>query len=190
MVKPTEEIARLGLYNISPWDVPYTFVGPFSYGYVETLPMAFNDVSKGLKWFAESALPITAKGVSWSPNVRVRATGNVSIASELVDGASINGVTLQTGMLVFLGLQTDPAQNGIYTVVASGAASRAAHADDAAELALIAFLVTGGVEGSGEQWTLPLKEDEIVVGTTELDFVLFDFDSDGSLSAVIDGGNF
>lgn len=103
-------------------------------------------------------------------SIRVRSTGNVVIASALEDGDTLNGVTLATGDHVFLGSQTAPAENGIYTVVASGAASRATFADSAAELAYIAFLVTEGTVGAGERWTLPLASASITVGSTALNF--------------------
>lgn len=110
-------------------------------------------------------------GVRWTTqNVRVRSTGNVVVASALENGDTLNGVTLATGDVVFLGSQTDPAENGLYTVPASGAAIRAAFADSAAELAHIGFLISEGTVGAGERWTLPLDSDQITVGTTALDF--------------------
>jgi len=110
-------------------------------------------------------------GVKWNANtIRVRATGNVVIASALENGDTLNGVTLATGNHVFLGSQTAPAENGIYTVVASGAASRASFANSAAELERIGFLITEGTVGAGERWTLPLDAADITVGTTALTF--------------------
>src|SRR5690606_5071106 len=64
-------------------------------------------------------------------------------------------------------------ENGLYSVVAAGAASRAAGADSAAELAHIGFVVQEGTVGAGEQWTLALDAADITVGTTELDFSLY-----------------
>ncbi len=110
-------------------------------------------------------------GIRWTTNViRVRSTGNVAIATALENGDTLNGVTLATGNHVFLGSQTAPAENGIYTVVASGAASRATFADTAAELAYIGFLIAEGTVGAGERWTLSLASSAITVGTTALNF--------------------
>lgn len=112
-----------------------------------------------------------AVGLKWtSQAIRVRSTANVVIASALENGDTLNGVTLATGDHVFLGSQTAPAENGIYTVVASGAASRATFADAAAELAYIAFVIREGTVGAGERWTLPLASSAITVGTTSLVF--------------------
>lgn len=102
--------------------------------------------------------------------IRVRSTANVVLASALKNGDTLNGVTLATGDYVFLGSQTAPAENGIYTVVASGAASRATFADSAAELARVGFVIMAGTVGAGERWTLPLDAAAITVGTTALNF--------------------
>lgn len=112
-------------------------------------------------------------GIAWiSQTVRVRSTANVVIASALENGDTLNGVTLATGNHVFLGSQTAPAENGIYTVVASGAASRATFADSAAELSRIGFLISEGTAGAGERYTLPMAAADITVGTTALTFAL------------------
>lgn len=110
-------------------------------------------------------------GINWTAQViRVRSTGNVVIASALENGDTLNGVVLATGNHVFLGAQTAPAENGIYTVVASGAAGRATFADSAAELAYIGFLISEGTVGAGERYTLPLASSAITVGSTALTF--------------------
>ena len=44
------------------------------------------------------------------------ATGNINIATALNDGDVLNGVTLLNGDPVFLALQTNPAENGIWIV--------------------------------------------------------------------------
>lgn len=110
-------------------------------------------------------------GLRWTTNiVRTRSTANVVIATGLVNLTVLNGVTLATGNHVFLGSQTDTKENGLYTVVASGAAARATFADAAAELAYIAFRIAEGTVGTGESWTLPLAAASIVLGTTSLVF--------------------
>lgn len=114
---------------------------------------------------------LVAVGVNWiSQVVRVRSTGNIVLASGLVNGVTIDGVVVATGDNVFLGSQTTPAENGIYVVAASGAASRATFADTAAELSHIGFVLQAGTVGIGEQWTLPLASGAITVGTTALTF--------------------
>ena len=68
-------------------------------------------------------------GLSWKQPVRVASTANVAIATGLENGDSIDGVTLATGNRVLLKNQTAPEENGIYVVVASGAASRSSDMD-------------------------------------------------------------
>lgn len=126
----------------------------------------------------EAVEALATVGVKWTPNtIRVRSTANVAIATALENGDTLNGVTLATGNHVFLGSQSAPAENGIYTVVASGAASRATFADTAAELAAIGFRISEGTVGAGEQWTLPLASSAITVGTTALNFALINNDN-------------
>lgn len=59
-----------------------------------------------------------------STTVRVASTANVNLANGLENGDSLDGVTLATGDAVLLRIQSTTNQNGVYTVVASGAASR------------------------------------------------------------------
>lgn len=112
-----------------------------------------------------------ALSINWNYNViEARSTANVNLATGLVNGQTLNGVTVQTGKFYFLGLQTDPKQNGIYPGVASGTAPRATWADSAAELAHIGFLISGGTTGAGELYTLDLDVADITLGTTNLNF--------------------
>jgi hypothetical protein len=65
-------------------------------------------------------------GTSALSIVRAVATANIVVASALVNGVVIDGVTLATNDLVLLTGQTAPAENGVYVVAVSGPASRAA----------------------------------------------------------------
>lgn len=68
----------------------------------------------------------------WSP-VRTVSLDNINISSGLVNGQTIAGVTVATGDRVLLKHQLAPAENGIYIVAASGAASRSTDADSSGE---------------------------------------------------------
>lgn len=121
----------------------------------------------------QSVADFAAAGVKWSTaSVRVRSTANVDIATALENGDTLNGVTLATGDIVFLPYQTAPAENGFYTVPASGAAARSTFADTAAELAYIGVLILAGTSGAGERWTLNKAAADITVGSTALNFSL------------------
>ncbi|MER9829158.1 SGNH/GDSL hydrolase family protein [Mesorhizobium sp. M0134] len=150
------------------------------------LPAEFDALSNRV----DDVESLASAGIIWTPNtIRVRSTANVNLASGLVNAAVLNGVTLATGDFVFLGSQTAPAENGIYTVVASGAASRAAFADTAAELAHIGFVLTSGTAGAGERWTLPMAAAAITLGTTALNFALAGVEIGVSAEVIAARGN-
>jgi hypothetical protein len=65
---------------------------------------------------------------------RVATTGNVDLTADLQNGDTIDGVAVQTGNKVLVKSQSNASQNGIYTVVASGTASRSTDFDSIAEL--------------------------------------------------------
>jgi hypothetical protein len=102
--------------------------------------------------------------------VRTVSTVNLALANAVENGDTVGGVTVATGNRVLLVGQTAPAENGIYTVNASGAPTRAADADIGAE-------VKGGLsvwvnEGTNadSRWVLT-TDDPITLGTTGLTFV-------------------
>jgi hypothetical protein len=64
----------------------------------------------------------------------VATTANVDLTADLQNGDTIDGVTLATGDRVLVKDQTTGSQNGLYTVVASGTASRDTEYDTIAEL--------------------------------------------------------
>ena len=75
---------------------------------------------------------------------RVASTTNVNISSGLENGDTLDGITLVTGNRVLLKDQSTASQNGLYTVVASGAASRDVEYDTISELAGQLILVSEG----------------------------------------------
>lgn len=69
------------------------------------------------------------QGLKPKQSVRAASTANITIASALINGSVIDGVTVATGDRILLKNQTSAAQNGIYLVVVSGAASRSTDFD-------------------------------------------------------------
>jgi hypothetical protein len=61
-------------------------------------------------------------------------TANINLTTDLENGDTLDGVTLVTGDRVLVKDQTDATENGLYIVVASGAASRDPEHDTIAEL--------------------------------------------------------
>lgn len=110
-------------------------------------------------------------GLAWNAPVRAAATTNVTRATAVENGDIIGGVTLATGDRVLLAGQTAGAENGVYTVNASGAPTRATDADSSAELQGAALMVTEGTS-AGTQW-IQTVDGAITIDTTTITWVQF-----------------
>ena len=73
------------------------------------------------------------QGLDVKQSVRVATTAAINISSDLIDGDTIDGVTLVTGDRVLVKNQGTATENGIYVAVASGAASRSSDANGTAD---------------------------------------------------------
>ncbi len=92
-------------------------------------------------------------GISWKNEVRAATTTNGTLASAYANASSIDGVTLATGDRILIKNQTTQTENGIYTVNASGAPTRATDADSTTELNNATVYVTTGTVNAGLQFT-------------------------------------
>lgn len=70
----------------------------------------------------------------WKDPVRVATTANGTLASAYANGSTVDGITLATGDRILIKNQTTASENGIYTVNASGAPTRAIDADASGEI--------------------------------------------------------
>jgi len=106
-------------------------------------------------------------------SVRVASTANLNISSDLQNGDTLDGVTLATGNRVLLKNQSTASQNGIYVVVASGAASRSIDANASADVTsgMFVFVEEGTV--GGDQGFVLTTNDVISLNTTSLTFTQF-----------------
>lgn len=112
-------------------------------------------------------------GLDVKASVRAATTAPINIAADLENGDTIDGVTLVTGDRVLVKNQSTGSENGIYVVVASGAASRATDADSSAEVTTGMFtFVSEGTTNADSGWVLTTN-DTIVLGTTPLAFAQF-----------------
>ena len=126
-------------------------------------PSVFDDYSPSTN-FAVSQVE------EYKAPVRVASTANITIASALINGSTIDGVVVATGDRVLLKDQSTGSQNGIYVVVASGAAMRAGDADTSAEvMSGMTMFVSEGTANGGAVFTLTTA-NPIVLGTTALVF--------------------
>lgn len=109
------------------------------------------------------------QGLSWKQAVRVATTANGTLASAFANGSVIDGVTLVTGNRILIKDQTTQTENGIYTVNASGAPTRATDADTAAELVNATVYVSEGTVNADKAFTQTANAP-ITVGSTNLAF--------------------
>lgn len=103
----------------------------------------------------------------WKSPVVAVASSNISIASGLENGDTVDSVTLVTGNRVLLTAQTTTTENGIYVVPASGAASRATDMDSSSEF--IGAVVSKS--STGDVYVCSVKPD-FTLGTDTPSFVI------------------
>ena len=102
--------------------------------------------------------------------VRVAIATNVTLASAVENGDTLDGVVLATGDRVGLLGQTSGAECGIYVVAASGAPTRAVDFDSSTEvLPNTLIVVAEGTANKDSVWQLTTN-GSITVGTTALVF--------------------
>lgn len=115
----------------------------------------------------------TAAGIDWKRSVRAATTAAGTLASSFENGDAIDGVTLATGDRILIKDQAAGAENGIYTVNASGAPTRATDADTAAEVTSgMAVFVEEGTTNADTGWVMT-NNGAITLGTTALVFAQF-----------------
>jgi hypothetical protein len=88
----------------------------------------------------------------WKLAVRVATVANGTLASAFANGQVVNGVTLATGDRILIKDQSTQSENGIHTVNASGAPTRAIDADTDAKLSGAIVYVRLGTVGAGAVW--------------------------------------
>lgn len=112
------------------------------------------------------------QGLSWKDSVRVATTANGTLASAFENGDTIDGVVLATGDRILIKDQTTGSQNGIYTVNASGAPTRADDASTGDEILMTAVFVEEGSTNADTAWVLQTNAP-ITIDTTSLTFAQF-----------------
>lgn len=121
----------------------------------------------------KSQLDNAIAGTDFKDNVRAATTANVTLASDVEDGDTLDGVVLATGDRILVKDQSVGTNNGIYVVQASGAPARA---DDLAAGADAAGILVGVQEGTVNAERMFQCTDDAgsaVVGTDVLTFQTF-----------------
>lgn len=127
----------------------------------------------------------TVTSIKWKQSVRAATTTAGTLATSFENGDVIDGVTLATGDRILIKDQSAGAENGIYTVNASGAPTRATDADTAAEIKGAVVTVQEGTSNGDTAWQL--ITDTITLGTTALVFTNFITANVPSASTTVQG---
>lgn len=112
-----------------------------------------------------------AAGLAWKKEVVVATTTNGTLATAYANGQTVDGYVLVTGDRILLKNQTTQTENGVYTVAASGAPTRAVDVNTTAGLQSATVLVIKGTVGKDTAWTQ--TTDDVTVGTNNVVFVAF-----------------
>lgn len=109
-------------------------------------------------------------GKDFKDSVRVATTASGTLATSFENGDTIDGVTLATGDRILIKNQSSASENGIYTVNASGAPTRAIDFDEDAEVTAGCIVPVTEGTSNGDKAFLLTANDPITVGSTGLSF--------------------
>lgn len=118
-------------------------------------------------------------GLSWKQAVRVATTAAGTLSTSFENGDTVDGVVLATGDRILIKNQASATENGIYTVNASGAPTRATDADSGAELVNASVYVSEGTTNADKQFVCTTNAT-ITIGATNITFT--EFSSGGGIS--------
>jgi hypothetical protein len=117
---------------------------------------------------------------------RAASTADVTIASALENGDTLDGVTLVTGDRVLLKNQSTDSQNGIYTVVASGSASRDTEFDTITELAGQLVIIQEGTVNA-DTFHLCTTDTSATLGSSSISFTKVTPSNSGTVTSIVAG---
>jgi len=106
-------------------------------------------------------------------SVRAATTAAGTLASDFENGDTVDGVVLATDDRVLLKNQASGIENGIYTVNASGAPTRASDFDTGAAVASSVIAIEEGTINAEKAYIVSSNSGSDVVGTDALAFVQF-----------------
>ena len=109
-------------------------------------------------------------------------TANISLATDLENGDTLDGVTLATDDKVLVKNQTTTSQNGIYVVVASGTASRDPDFNTVAELAGQLVITKQGTTNADTMWLC--TTDSGTIGVASITFTQIFPSAGGTVTSV------
>ena len=120
------------------------------------------------------------QGLDVKGSVRAASTANATLSTAYANGQTVGGVTVATGDRILIKEQSTGSENGVYTVNASGAPTRATDFDSNAGITAGAFVFVE--EGTnGDQGFVLTNNGTITIGSTSLIFT--QFSGAGNISA-------
>ena len=113
-----------------------------------------------------------AQGLDVKASVRAGTTTAGTLATSFANGQVIDGVTLVTGDRILIKNQATQSENGIYTVNASGAPTRATDMDAGTEVPGAFTFVEEGTTLADTGWVCTTNAP-VTIGTTAITFAQF-----------------
>lgn len=122
---------------------------------------------KAIKAYIDAAIYL----MDGKQSCRCMTTANVSLSGGgIANGTTHDGVTVSTGERICVGNQTSAAENGIYIVPASGAASRALDMDSWSEVPGALVAIEDGATNGGFAFLCTSKQGG-TLGTTAISWI-------------------
>jgi hypothetical protein len=106
------------------------------------------------------------QGFAMKESVRAATTVAGTLATSFANGSTIDGVVLATGDRILIKDQAAAAENGIYTVNAAGAPTRATDFDSTTDVESGAVFVEQGTVNLNTLWLM--ISDNVTVGTNQM----------------------
>ena len=114
-----------------------------------------------------------AQGLDVKDSVKATTTANGTLSSAFANGQTIDGVSLSTNDRILLKDQNTATENGIYTVNASGAPTRADDLASGADAAGAFVFVEQGTVNAENGFVCTSNKGSAVVGSNNLTFAQF-----------------
>jgi len=160
-----EESARFENPDTGLWEMRFTDAGAEFRRQVKITDTPTDDAHAVRKDYVDGLV----NGLKWKQSVKVATTANGTLASAFANGQTVDGVSLATGDRILIKDQSAGAENGIYTVNASGAPTRAEDADAGAELISAAVHVEQGTANADKEFVC--TNNSITLESTSITFV-------------------
>ena len=112
-------------------------------------------------------------GLDIKDSVKVATTANGTLSSAFANNSTVDGITLATGDRILIKNQSTGSENGIYTVNASGAPTRATDFDQNAEVTGGAFVFVEQGTANGDNGYVVTNNGTVNVGTDAISFTQF-----------------